>query len=145
MYEEYFGFSKKPFSIVPDPHYFFLSAGHAEALAHLSYGINNEGGFVLLTGDVGTGKTTACRRLLEMLPEGAEVAFILNRNCRWWNCCSPSAGSSGSARPRDRPRTRHGLRHPRLSPGRSWPGRRAILILEEAQNLKPELLEQIRL
>jgi type II secretory pathway predicted ATPase ExeA len=64
MYEEYFGLSKKPFSIVPDPHCYYLSAGHAEALAHLVYGIKSEDGFVLLTGDIGTGKTTACRRLL---------------------------------------------------------------------------------
>ena len=78
MYEDYFGLTKKPFSIVPDPHYFFLSAGHREALAHLLYGIKSDGGFVLLTGDIGTGKTTACRRLIELLPPDLEVAFILN-------------------------------------------------------------------
>jgi general secretion pathway protein A len=146
MYEEYFGFSKKPFSIVPDPHFFFLSAGHAEALAHLMYGINNEGGFVLLTGDVGTGKTTACRRLLETLPEGAEVAFILNPElsvvellvsiCREFGISPPEGPATNQ--------TLVSSIHDYLLAVNAR-GRRAILILEEAQNLKPELLEQMRL
>ena len=146
MYKEYFGFSKKPFSIVPDPYYFFLSAGHAEALAHLSYGINNEGGFVLLTGDVGTGKTTACRRLLEMLPEGAEVAFILNPELSVVELLVSICREFGISPP-EGPATNQTLvsgihDYLLVVHGR---GRRAILILEEAQNLKPELLEQIRL
>ncbi len=146
MYEEYFGFSKKPFSIVPDPHYFFLSAGHAEALAHLLYGINNEGGFVLLTGDVGTGKTTACRRLLEMLPQGTEVAFILNPELSVVELLVSICREFG-IRPPEGPATNQtlvsGIHDYLLAVhGR---GRRAILILEEAQNLKPELIEQIRL
>ena len=61
MYREYFGLKEKPFSIAPNPHYFYMSEGHREALAHLLYGIKGEGGFVLLTGEVGTGKTTVCR------------------------------------------------------------------------------------
>jgi general secretion pathway protein A len=146
MYQKYFGFSKKPFSIVPDPHYFFLSAGHAEALAHLSYGINNDGGFVLLTGDVGTGKTTACRRLLEMLPEGAEVAFILNPELSVVELLVSICREFGISPP-EGPATNQTLVsgiHDYLLAVHSR-GRRAILILEEAQNLKPELLEQIRL
>jgi general secretion pathway protein A len=146
MYEEYFGFSKKPFSIVPDPYYFYLSVGHAEALAHLLYGINSEGGFVLLTGDIGTGKTTACRRLLELLPAETEVAFILNPEltvvellcsiCREFRISLPAGPATNPmlvSRIHDYLLDVHAR------------GRRAILILEEAQNLKPELLEQIRL
>src|SRR5512143_3766055 len=78
MYREYFGLKEKPFSIAPNPHYFYMSEGHREALAHLLYGIRGEGGFVLLTGEVGTGKTTVCRLALELVPEDLEIAFILN-------------------------------------------------------------------
>ena len=78
MYSQYFGFSDLPFTIAPNPRYLYLSEQHREALASLLYGINCNGGFVLLTGDVGTGKTTVCRCLLEQLPANAEVAFILN-------------------------------------------------------------------
>src|SRR5512136_65975 len=78
MYKEYFGLKENPFSIAPDPHYFYMSQGHREALAHLVYGFNSNGGFILLTGEVGTGKTMVCRCLLEQLPENTEIAFILN-------------------------------------------------------------------
>src|SRR5512137_2596726 len=78
MYTDYFGLKEEPFSIAPNPQYFFMSQGHREALAHLLYGIKNEGGFVLLTGEVGTGKTTVCRLLLELVPADTETAFILN-------------------------------------------------------------------
>ncbi len=64
MYEKHFGIEAKPFSIAPDPNFLYMSGGHREALAHLRYGLENEGGFVLLTGEVGTGKTTVCRCLL---------------------------------------------------------------------------------
>ncbi|MBI5582779.1 MAG: AAA family ATPase [Deltaproteobacteria bacterium] len=146
MYEEYFGLSKKPFSIAPNPHYLYLSAGHAEALAHLVYGVNSEGGFILLTGDVGTGKTTVCRRLLEMLPAEAEVAFILNPElsvvellasiCREFKIDPPPGPATN---PMLVSRIHDYLLDLHIR------GRRAILILEEAQNLQPELLEQIRL
>jgi general secretion pathway protein A len=74
MYSEYFGLEEMPFSIAPDPRYLYLSNQHREALAHLVYGINSDGGFVLLTGEVGTGKTTVCRCLLEQIPENTEIA-----------------------------------------------------------------------
>jgi general secretion pathway protein A len=146
MYEDYFGLSKKPFSIVPDPRFFYQSAGHREALAHLLYGLNNEGGFVLLTGDVGAGKTTACRRLLEHLPEKLEVAFILNPKltveelltaiCDEFQISIPEGQVSNwqlVSRINDYLLDVHAR------------GGRAVLILEEAQNLGPEVLEQIRL
>ena len=78
MYQEYFGFREPPFSIAPDPHYLYMSERHQEALAHLLYGIRGQGGFILLTGEVGTGKTTVCRCLLEQLPGKTEVAFLFN-------------------------------------------------------------------
>ena len=68
MYDSYFGLTELPFSIAPDPRYLNLSDGHREALAHLLYGIGEGGGFLVLTGEVGTGKTTVCRALLEQLP-----------------------------------------------------------------------------
>jgi general secretion pathway protein A len=78
MYQQYFGLSESPFSIAPDPRYLFLSNKHREALAHLIYGVGDQGGFVLLTGEVGTGKTTICRCLLQQVPDNADVAFIIN-------------------------------------------------------------------
>ena len=78
MYMSFFGLAEKPFAITPDPRYLYLSERHAEALAHLLYGIDNAGGFVQLTGEVGTGKTTTIRSLLAELPTHADVALILN-------------------------------------------------------------------
>ncbi len=78
MYTSFFGLQEKPFAITPDPRYLYLSERHAEALAHLLYGINEAGGFIQLTGEVGTGKTTVIRSLLEQLPGHADVALILN-------------------------------------------------------------------
>ncbi len=78
MYLAFFGLNEKPFSITPDPRYLYLSERHAEAMAHLLYGINEAGGFVQLTGEVGTGKTTIVRSLLAQAPKNAEIALILN-------------------------------------------------------------------
>src|SRR5712672_1307642 len=78
MYLRFFGLNEKPFAITPDPRYLYLSERHAEALAHLLYGINESGGFIQLTGEVGTGKTTVVRTLLSRVPHHADVAVILN-------------------------------------------------------------------
>ena len=77
MYLEHFKLSAEPFSIAPDPEFLFLSNKHNEALSHLLYGLSN-GGFVLLTGEVGTGKTTLLRNLLKTIPPETNIAFILN-------------------------------------------------------------------
>ncbi|MFB3105582.1 MAG: ExeA family protein [Pseudomonadales bacterium] len=77
MYQDYFNFDKEPFSIAPDPSFLYLSQGHREALAHLMYGFEH-GGFVLITGEVGTGKTTLLRNLIKQTPPNLDVAFILN-------------------------------------------------------------------
>jgi general secretion pathway protein A len=78
MYTTYFGLTEAPFSMTPDPRYLYMSERHREALAHLLYGVGQGGGFVQLTGEVGTGKTTLCRCLLEQLPPRVDVALILN-------------------------------------------------------------------
>ena len=80
MYFEHYGLNEAPYSITPDPRFVFLSERHRDALAHLLFGIGQGGGggFVQLTGEVGTGKTTLCRLLLEQLPENVRVALVLN-------------------------------------------------------------------
>src|SRR5580658_9953550 len=78
MYLSFFGIAEKPFAITPDPRYLYLSARHADALAHLVYGINEAGGFIQLTGEIGTGKTTTIRSLLARAPKNAEIALVLN-------------------------------------------------------------------
>src|SRR3954467_14274297 len=78
MYASYFGLKHEPFSIAPDPGYLFMSERHREALAHLVYGLGGGGGFVLLTGEIGTGKTTVCRLFLEQVPPNCNIAYIFN-------------------------------------------------------------------
>lgn len=146
MYEDYFGLKKKPFSIVPDPGYFFMSLGHREALAHLMYGVTNEGGFVLLTGEVGAGKTTVCRRFLELLPEDVEVAFILNPKVTAEELLATICDEFRIPYPEDTTSVKSFVtRINNYLLDLHEIGRKAVLIIEEAQNLKPEVLEQIRL
>ena len=78
MYARFFGLRQQPFSIAPDPRYLFMSERHREALAHLLYGVRGGGGFVLLTGEIGAGKTTVCRCFLEQIPKRCNVAYIFN-------------------------------------------------------------------
>jgi general secretion pathway protein A len=78
MYTHFFGLQQEPFSIAPDPRYLFMSERHREALAHLLYGVRSGGGFVLLTGEIGAGKTTVCRCFLEQVPRHCNVAYIFN-------------------------------------------------------------------
>ena len=125
---------------------FTMSEGHREALAHLVYGINSDGGFILLTGEVGTGKTTVCRCLLEQLPENTEIAFILNPKLTVEELLAAICDEFGIPYP-------EGNRSNRVFVSAIYEyllhipekGRRAILVIEEAQNLSPEVLEQIRL
>src|SRR4029077_10766094 len=78
MYEEYYGFAEKPFSLTPDPKYLFKSASHANAFELLQYAIRRREGFVVITGDIGTGKTTLCRPLLEQVDRKTFTALVLN-------------------------------------------------------------------
>ena len=82
MYARFFGLQQEPFSIAPDPRYLYMSERHREALAHLLYGLQSGGGFVLLTGEIGAGKTTVCRCFLEQVPANCHVAYIFNPKLR---------------------------------------------------------------
>ena len=147
MYTSFFGLQEKPFAITPDPRYLYLSERHAEALAHLLYGINEAGGFIQLTGEVGTGKTTVIRSLLEQLPGHAEVALILNPRitpaeflltiCEELHLQVPAESRASTKTLMDL------LGHYLLDAHAR--GRRVVLIVDEAQNLSFETLEQVRL
>jgi general secretion pathway protein A len=147
MYLTFFGLNEKPFAITPDPRYLFLSERHAEALAHLLYGINEAGGFVQLTGEVGTGKTTIVRSLLSQTPKNAEIALILNPKvtapefiltiCEELGIGVPDSALESLKELVDI------LSHYLLRAHAG--GRRVVLVVDEAQNLSPAVLEQVRL
>jgi general secretion pathway protein A len=146
MYLEHFGLKETPFSIVPDPRYLYMSKGHREALAHLRYGINNNAGFVMLTGEVGAGKTTICRSLLKQMPQDIETAFILNPRLSVEELLASVCDEFRIDYPKGNTSVKvfvDGINEYLLSVHRS--GRRAVLIIEEAQNLSPGVLEQLRL
>lgn len=149
MYAEFFGLQRDPFSIAPDPHYLFMSERHREALAHLLYGIRGGGGFVLLSGEIGAGKTTICRCFLEQVPANCKVAYIFNPKltvgdllrtiCAEFHVEVRHEGI-GPATVKDHldPLNAYLLQsHAR--------GERNLLIIDEAQNLTPHVLEQLRL
>src|SRR5271166_221903 len=147
MYTSFFGLSEKPFAITPDPRYLYLSERHAEALAHLLYGINEAGGFIQLTGEVGTGKTTVVRSLLSRLPQHADVAVIMNPRITPAEflltiCEELGVGIAGSER--DSVKQMVDALNRRLLEAHAE-GRRVIVIVDEAQNLSSEVLEQVRL
>ena len=146
MYKEYFGLKESPFSIAPDPHYLYMTDNHREALAHLLYGINSDNGFVLLTGDVGTGKTTVCRCLLSQLPEKSNIAFILNPKVTVAELLATIWDEFKIPYPVINKNNKDFIDNINAYLLESnAKGERTILILEEAQNLSPEVLEQIRL
>ena len=147
MYTSFFGLHEKPFSITPDPRYLFMSERHGEALAHLVYGVTESGGFVQLTGEVGTGKTTLVRSLLlNRMPDNADVAVVLNPQitaleflltiCEELSIDVPGQKDSTKA-------LTDALNGHLLSAHAD--GRRTILVVDEAQNLAPAVLEQVRL
>jgi general secretion pathway protein A len=146
MYLAHFRLREPPFSITPDPRFLYMSARHREALAHLVYGVGEHGGFVQLTGEVGTGKTSVCRCLLEQLPDRVDVALVLNPRvspvellalvCDDLRIPYPS-GTKSQKELVDR------LHHHLLEAHAR--GRRTVLIIDEAQTLSPEVLEEVRL
>lgn len=145
MYTAHFGLNAAPFSITPDPHYLYLSVRHREALAHLLYGVNEGPGFVLLTGEVGTGKTTLCRTLIEQLPDTVDVALLLNPRVTPIELLAALFDELRISYESDFTLkdfidhlnsyllTAHAV------------GRKTVLILDEAQNLSSDALEQVRL
>ena len=147
MYTSFFGLSEKPFAITPDPRYLYLSERHAEALAHLLYGINESGGFIQLTGEVGTGKTTVVRTLLSRMPQHADVAVILNPRLTPVEFLLTICEELGVDLPvdqRDSAKTMVDSLNQRLLTAHAE-GRRVIVLVDEAQNLSIETLEQVRL
>src|SRR5580698_8811063 len=147
MYLSFFGLNEKPFAITPDPRYLYLSERHAEALAHLLYGINEAGGFVQLTGEVGTGKTTIIRSLLAQTPKNAEIALILNPRMTATEFLLTICEELGIGVPDAATDSRKDLvdilNHYLLRAHSD--GRRIVLVVDEAQNLAPDVLEQVRL
>jgi general secretion pathway protein A len=147
MYLAFFGLNEKPFSITPDPRYLYLSERHAEAMAHLLYGINEAGGFVQLTGEVGTGKTTIVRSLLAQAPKNAEIALILNPKMTAPEFLLTICEELGIGVPDSATQSLKDLvdiLNPYLLRAHAA-GRRVVLVVDEAQNLAPEVLEQVRL
>ena len=145
MYTQFFGLTEKPFSITPDPHFLFMSERHAEALAHLVYGVTESGGFIQLTGEVGTGKTTLTRSLLERLPDTVDLAAILNPRLTVAEFLCAIFDELGIARP-DSTSTRdlvEALNQHLLHAHER--GRKTVLLVDEAQNLDADVLEQLRL
>lgn len=146
MYYQYFGLNEAPFSIAVNPRYLFMSPRHRDALAHLLYGVGAGGGFILLTGEVGTGKTTINRCLLEQLPDDTDIAIILNPALNAMELLATACDELGIAYDRDR----HTLKsltdnlHQYLLANYSH-GRKTVLLIDEAQHLDFDVLEQIRL
>jgi general secretion pathway protein A len=149
MYQKFFGLQREPFSIAPDPRYLFMSARHREALAHLLYGVRAGGGFVLLTGEIGAGKTTVCRCFLEQVPRRCNVAYIFNPKQTALELLESICDE---------------FRIPREHAGSGTPtvkghvdalnafllrthaiGQNNVLVIDEAQMLSVDVLEQLRL
>ena len=148
MYAPYFGLKQLPFSIAPDPRYLYMSERHREALAHLLFGVQGGGGFVLLSGEIGAGKTTVCRCFLEQVPPDCQVAYIFNPQLTVPELLQTVCDEFGIAVPA-------GLVPPSLKTyidalnahllAAHALGRHCLLIIDEAQHLSAEVLEQLRL
>ncbi|MCT8985611.1 ExeA family protein [Shewanella phaeophyticola] len=145
MYKAFYGLNDNPFSIAPNPHYMFLSDRHREALAHLTYGLGETGGFVLLTGEVGTGKTTVSRCLLQQIPDNTDTAFILNPSLTELELLATlcdeleiSYGENPTLKQLTDLISMYLLNNHKN-------GRNTVLIIDEAQHLRSEVLEQLRL
>ncbi|NML14782.1 ExeA family protein [Azohydromonas caseinilytica] len=145
MYASHFGLRSEPFSIAPDPRYLFMSERHREALAHLLYGVRGGGGFVLLTGEIGAGKTTVCRAFLQQLPPDCLAAYVFNPRLTAVELLQTVCEDFGlgaieatTVKPLVDALNAFLLREHAA-------GRQCVLVIDEAQNLGPELLEQLRL
>ncbi len=144
MYKPFFGFKERPFKLVPDPAFLYLGRSHEEALGHLNYAVRQGDGFVIITGEVGTGKTTICRMFLDRLDESSEVAYIFNPkldSIQLLKTINDEFGidSSGENTKDLIDRLNDFLIRIKAE------GKKAIILIDEAQNLSKEVLEQLRL
>ena len=145
IYNDYFGLKESPFSIAPNPQYLYMSDRHREALAHLMYGIQGDGAFILLSGEVGTGKTTICRCLLEQIPTQVDTAFILNPKLTAAELLAAACDDLKISYPQGSTiKVLTDCINAYLLDAHAN-DRRTVLIIDEAQNLSIEVLEQLRL
>src|SRR5688572_28405745 len=149
MYAPFFGLRQEPFSIAPDPRYLFMSERHREALAHLLYGVKGGGGFVLLTGEIGAGKTTVSRCFLEQIPKRCNVAYIFNPKLTVEELQKTVCHEFGIQAPHEVPgvatvKDYVDALNEFLLKTHSV-GQNNVLIIDEAQNLSADVLEQLRL
>lgn len=144
MYEKFFGLREKPFNVTSDPSFFYLSRRHREAFSYLVYGISERKGILEITGEVGTGKTTLCRTLLNHLDKKTKTAFILNPNFSEVQLLQAVVEDFGIV---TKQRSRIGFIQAlnKFLLEESSAGRNVVLIIDEAQNLKTNQLEQVRL
>lgn len=146
MYTSYFGLKENPFNLTPDPRYLFLSDHHKEALDHLLYGINERKGFIVITGGIGTGKTTLCRALLNKLDNNTKSALILNSflsDTELLATINQEFGIGTVSSSASRKQCSDSLNKFLLENFSS--GGNAVLLIDEAQNLSHKVLEQIRM
>ena len=144
MYSRYFGFKERPFKLVPNPAYLFLGKGHEEALAHLQYATSHGDGFVEITGEVGTGKTTLCRVFLDSLDERMEAAYIFNPKLDPLQLLKTINAEFGLAADADNTKDLIDILNNFLIAQKAAE-KTVILVIDEAQNLSAEVLEQLRL
>ncbi|MEA3470759.1 MAG: AAA family ATPase [Thermodesulfobacteriota bacterium] len=146
MYTSYFGLKENPFNLTPDPQYFFLSQQHSEALNHLIYGINEKKGFMVVTGGIGTGKTTISRTLLSELDESVASALIFNSSLSDMELLRTIIQEFGIKTGRGDPTKKNYIDAlNRFLLENFAAGRNAVLLIDEAQNLSRSVLEQIRM
>ena len=145
MYLDYFGLKRKPFLITPDPAFLYPAPVHQQALAHLQYGLQREGGFLLLTGEVGTGKTTLCRLFMDNLPEDFRLAYLLNTRLDTGGLLSGICRELGidAGDGRDVNRLVEKIYDNLLAAHGA--GKHTLVVIEEAQNLEADVLETLRL
>jgi general secretion pathway protein A len=144
MYNSFYGFKERPFQLVPNPAYLYLSRSHEEAMAHLVYAISQGDGFVEITGEVGTGKTTLCRAVLENLDEHTEAAYIFNPKLDSFQLLKAINDEFGVASDGDSVKELIDALNAFLMKKR-MEGTKVVLIIDEAQNLNKDVLEQLRL